>query len=267
MRPFDRGDFDRFVDSHLTAAAVMVELAEPFAPRMRALEAKRVLREKDFDLAVVDDDSLAIVTRRRLDRLSRPDLGRPVVDFAQSPIRDRLIERTLPIRRVVGLLLARSDPLLVVGERGLTHVITLADFAGVAGSAVVLSFMLAVDRVTNEILRPCAAEAFRTATQKEREDAEKRRSEAAAEGAALELIDYLGMGARLRAIRNLRLATKYQLGSKEEHQQLVRIRNAAAHSGLGDPQAALTAIATAEWVLENAYSAIASMAPPVSPAG
>src|SRR5437016_5167626 len=95
-------DLDRFVDQHLTAAAVMVQLAQPLPPMLRALGARRELKSKEFDLALVDDSQLKIVRLRRLNALTRrEELAQPTIDFAESPRRDRLIERTLPIREVV----------------------------------------------------------------------------------------------------------------------------------------------------------------------
>lgn len=129
----------RFVREHLTAAALMVELDSPLPRELRVLEARRYLEENDFDLALVDDERLRVVMRVGLRRRARADLGRPVAELAEPPKRDRLIERTLPIRDVAHKLLADSDPLLVVGEAGATHVVTRADFAGVAGTAVVLA--------------------------------------------------------------------------------------------------------------------------------
>jgi hypothetical protein len=53
----DVTELGRFVREHLTAAAVMVELAPPLPTTMRALEARRYLDRNDFDLALVDDDA------------------------------------------------------------------------------------------------------------------------------------------------------------------------------------------------------------------
>lgn len=244
-------ELDRFVDEHLTAASVMVPLAEPLPPSMSAREAKVHMDEHDFDMAVVEDDRLRIVTRTRLEALPNDELDRGVVDVAEPPRRDRLIEESLPLRQVAGALLASREPLLVVGQRGVTHIVTAADFAGVAGSAAVLSFLLAVDRGVNALLRPRAEQAFAAIGEKQLEAAQEHHRRAAKAGAALELIDYLSMSARFRALRKLELDQEFKLGSKEDHDLLVDVRNEAAHVGLADPTAALRAIAVAEWMLAS----------------
>jgi len=250
------GELDRFVDEHLTVAAVMVPIAEPLPAQMHAEEARGELQRNEFDLALVDDERLEIVMLKRLKQLKmRAELERPVREFAESPQRDRLIEASLPIRQVVGRLMHRTDPLLVVGATGITHIVTVADFAGVAGTAVVLSFVLAVDRGLNQLLSTHADKAVDAVGDKERVEADERRRRAETEGAALELIDYLSMGARFRALRALGLHREHQLGDVEEHRLLLRVRNQAAHHGLADPDEALRAVATAEWMLQRLTAA------------
>jgi hypothetical protein len=190
----DVNELGRFVREHLTVAAVMVELAPPLPTTMRALEARRYLDRNDFDLALVDDERLRVVMRSRLRRLARAELGRHVSELAESPKRERLIERTLPIRDIVRKLLADQEPLPVVASAGVTHLVTRADFAGVAGTAVVLAYLLALDRALNELLRGHSAQALEQLSAKRLQEAEERRDLATSEGAALELIDYLSMG-------------------------------------------------------------------------
>jgi hypothetical protein len=248
-------DLQRFVREHLTATAVMVELAAPLPPLMRALEARRYLDQNDFDLALVDDERLRIVMRASLRRLGRADLSRSVAGLAESPKRDRLIERTLPIRDVVHKLLADSEPLLVVGAAGATHVVTRADFAGVAGTAVVLAYLLALDRGLNELLRAYEEPALALVPPDRLKEAEERRARADREGAALELIDYLGMGSRFTLLRKLGLAKELGLGMKADHDLLLKTRNAAAHGVLSDPEAALRAVEKAEVLLDRVAEA------------
>lgn len=78
--------------------------------------------------------------------------------------------------------MAHSEPLLVVAESGITHIVTVADLAGVAGTAVVLSFLLEVDRRVNELLRGRADQALASVTDKQRSDAEEHCQRAQAEG-------------------------------------------------------------------------------------
>jgi hypothetical protein len=250
-------ELDRLVGHHLTAAAVMVDVAEPFPPATRAFEARRQLEHKDFDLALVDDERLRVVSRSRLDGLTKQQLGLPVLEFADSPRRDRLIERSLPAREIVRRLRLDSEPLLVVGESGVTHIVTIADFAGVAGTAVALSFLLAVDRGLNELLRPQAEEAIEAISAKQREGAETRRARAEADGAALDLIDYLSMGARFVAIRKLGLHGQFNLGTAEEHKLMLDVRNDAAHRELSDPSASLRVIEVAEQMLDRLTAVLA----------
>jgi len=218
---------------------------------MRALEARRYLDQTDFDLALVDDERLRVLMRGRLRRLGRADLGRPIAEVADSPKRDRLIERTLPIRDVVHKLLADSEPLLVVGDAGATHVVTRADFGGVAGTAVVLAYLLALDRGLNELIRSYQARALALVPPDRLKEAEERREKASREGAALELLDYLGMGSRFTLIRKLRLHKDFDLGAKHDHDLLLRTRNAAAHGVLSDPEAALQTVEKAEVLLDH----------------
>ena len=240
--PLNLTELDRPVGEHLTAAALMVEIAAAFPPATRAYDARRELEHKDFDLALVDDNRLSVVTRSRLERLAtREDLAQPVLELAQSPRRDRLIEQSLPVREVARKLRLDSEPLLVVGASGVTHIVTVADFAGVAGTAVALSFLLAVDRGLNELLRPRAGEVIEAISEEEREDAEGRRARAEADSAALELIDYLSMGARFFALRTLGLHRAFDLCTAQEHKLMLQIRNEAAHRGLSDPSASLQA--------------------------
>jgi hypothetical protein len=255
----DVGELSRFVGEHLTAAAVMVGIDEPLPASMRALQARRHLENMDFDVALVDDERLRVVTRARLRQLRRrEELGRPLLDFAESPRRDRLIVQTLPIRDAARKLLQDSEPLLVVGDAGVTHIITLADFAGVAGTAVALSFLVAVDGALNELLLRHREQALAALTPEQREKAEELRSKAEAEGAALDLIDYLSMGARLSVLRKLRLHQQLNLGRWEDHELLRTVRNEAAHRTLSDPARALQAINKAEWMLERLATELAS---------
>ena len=257
----DPAELDRFVDEHLTAAAVMAPIAPPLPAATRALEARRQLKANEFDLSLVEDERLRIVSVRKLNSLSREQLARPALEFAESPRRDRLIEPSLPIRHVVGKLLASSEPLLVVGESGISHIITVADFAGVAGTAVVLSFLLAVDRGLNGLLLRRADDALGAVTDKQRSEVEERRRRAQAEGAALDLVDYLSMGARFTALRKLGLHREFELGSKDDHKLLLDVRNQAAHHGLSHPDTALHAVATAEWMLVRLAAALGEERP------
>ena len=183
---------------------------------MRALEARRYLDRNDFDLAIVDDERLYVVMRRSLRGLGRTDLSRTITELAESPKRERLIERTLPIREVAFKLLADQDPLLVVGSAGATHLVTRADFAGVTGTAVVLAYLLAVDRGLNELLHAYGDPALSQLSPDRLEEAKERRERAAREGAALELLDYLGMGSRFIIIRKLGLNRRLGLGMRED---------------------------------------------------
>jgi hypothetical protein len=253
----DVGELSRFVGEHLTAAAVMVEIDEPLPASMRALQARRHLDSMDFDLALVDDERLRLVSRARLRRLRREQLGQPLLEVAESPRRDRMIVQTLPIREAARKLLRDSEPLLVVGDAGVTHIVTLADFAGVAGTAVALSFLLAVDGGLNELLLRRREHALAALTPEQREKAEELRSKAEAEGAALDLIDYLTMGARLSVLRKLQLHQQLDLGRREDHELLRTVRNEAAHRTLSDPARALEAINKAEWMLERLTTALA----------
>ena len=244
-------DLHRFVEEHLTAAAVMVELESPLARSTQGLDAQRYLNRNDFDLALVDDERLRVLLRARLHRLSRADLELPIAELAESPKRDRLIERTLPIRDVVRKLLADPEPLLVVGAAGVTHVVTRADLAGVAGTAVVLAYLLTLDRGLNVLLRTYETQALAAIPLERLKEAEERRETALNEGAALELLDYLGMSSRFTLIRKLGLHREFDLGMKDDHDLLLRTRNAAAHGVLYDPEAALQAVEKAEELLDR----------------
>lgn len=94
----DPSDLEPFVDQHLTAATVMAPIAPPLASTTRAFDARRQLKANDFDLSLVEDKRLRIVTLRQLKGLNREELTRPVSSFSESPRRDRLIESSLPIR-------------------------------------------------------------------------------------------------------------------------------------------------------------------------
>jgi hypothetical protein len=189
-----------------------------------------------------DDERLRVLARKRLRTLTRAELAQPVRDFAESPRRDRLIEQSLPVRDVTKKLLRDSEPLLVVGESGVTHIINVADFAGAAGTAVALAFLVAVDSALNELLLRHRDEAVAALTDAQRADAEDRRATAEREGAALDLIDYLTMGVRLTVMRKLHLNEKYDLGFRDEHELLRRVRNEAAHGSLADPARGLRAM-------------------------
>ena len=229
----------------------MVPIAEPIRREVTACAARDELVANGFDLALVEGERLQIVTLKRLKQLERTDeLDASVVDFGESPHRDRLIEASMPIRKVVGRLMHRSEPLLVVGERGVTHIVTIADFAGVAGTAVVLSFMLAVDRALNELLRPHAKRAMRLIGEDQRGGAEKRQAKAAKTGAALDIIDYLTMGDRIFALRSLDLLAGLGLSPGDET-LLLDTRNKAAHLGLSEPYEAMRAIGVAEAALDQ----------------
>lgn len=76
-------------------------------------------------------------------------------------------------------------------------------------------------------------------------------------GAALDLVDYLSTGARFRALTQLDLDERFDLGSRADQKLVLDARNDAAHHGLSDPYAALHAIATAEWMLDRLTDALA----------
>lgn len=126
-----------------------------------------------------------------------------------------------------------------------------------------LSFLLAVDRALSELLLARAEqETLESVTAKQREDAEALRQRAAAEGAALHLIDYLSMGARFTALRKLGLHERLKLGSRDDRKVLLDVRNQAAHHGVADPDQALDALERAEWMLKRLANALANGGPP-----
>ena len=253
----DLSELRRFVEEHLTAASVMVALAPPIPRGMSAHSARAHLKAKGYDLALFDDEELRVVTLTRLARLKRDDLIRPASEFAETPRRSRLIARTLPLREVVRKLRADPEPLLVVGDSGVTHLVTIADFGGVAGTVASLSFLMAVDQGLNELLLQRPDETLFALTPTQERDADERRKQAEARGAELHLIDYLSMGTRLAVVRRLKLNLEFDLGTKDEHDLLLSVRNDAAHRTLSDPQQALVAIESAERILERLPEALA----------
>src|ERR1035441_7682211 len=105
----DLSDLRRFVEKHLTAAAMMVEIAPPIAKTMTAFSARKQLRAESFDVALVEDGRLRVLALARLEALKKVDLDKPALEFAESPRRDRLIEAALPLREVARKLLADSE--------------------------------------------------------------------------------------------------------------------------------------------------------------
>jgi hypothetical protein len=253
---------ERFSGEHLTAAALMVKLAPPLDPSIRALAARQELEEKEFDLALVDDERLLTITRTQLRTLSRANLSRPVREFAQSPRRDRLIEASLPIRQVAAKLAEVNDPLLVVGNGGATHVVTLSDFGGVAGTAVVLSYVVAVDGLLNDLLHLHAERTWQSLRDDDRAAATRLHHQAEQDGGALELIDYRTMGMRLRALRRLGLHREHDLLDTEQHKVLLNVRNKSAHSSIGDQRQAIQAIEISEKLIGRLSEVLRGTPPP-----
>lgn len=114
-----------------------------------------------------------------------------------------------------------------------------------------MRYLLTLDRGLNDLLRNHEERALALVSSVRLKEAEERRARAEREGAALELLDYLGMGSRFTLVRRLGLATELQLGKKDVHDRLLRTRNAAAHGVLSDPEVALQAVEDAERLLER----------------
>ena len=132
------------VHEHLTAAMIMVRLADPLED-MTAREALERLDADDFDLGLVDDREVRVVYRSELRKLGPKKLDLKVKAVAQFPRFDRLIERSLELGEVAQRLDTDETPLLVVGHDGPDHIITTSDFTRPAGSMALLSATAALD--------------------------------------------------------------------------------------------------------------------------
>jgi len=252
MPSLNRSELARFLSEDLTAAAVMVPINDPIGPDERVIDAHHYLAENKFDLALVSGDRLLVLSQAAAGQAAATTPSRPAGEVAESPRRDRVIERTLPLRQVTSKLRQDRYPLLVVGGDAITHIINVADFAGVAGTAAALMALLTLDLRLNALLLTRADDAWRALNSEQRRSAKKWQRKAAAKHAELESpLNYLSMSTRLQLVRTLGLAEELDLGTEDEHEMLVETRNAAAHGELHDPVAALQATDLAEQLLER----------------
>jgi hypothetical protein len=95
----DRDELARFLDEHLTATAVMVPIAETLDPTQLIGEALGFLEENDFDLALVNGERLLVLFREAARQAAAATPSRHAGEVAESPRRDRAIERKLPSAR------------------------------------------------------------------------------------------------------------------------------------------------------------------------
>jgi hypothetical protein len=252
MPTLNRSELARFLSEDLTAAAVMVPINDPIDPGQRVRDAYHYLKENKFDLALVSGDRLLVLSQAAAGRAAATTPTRHVCEVAESPRRDRVIERTLPLRQVTSKLREDRYPLLVVGGDAITHIINVADFAGVAGTAAALMALLTLDLRLNALLLTQADDAWRALNRDQRKNAQYWQRKAADKRAELESpLNYLSMSTRLQLVRTLGLAEGFGLGTEDQHEMLVNTRNAAAHGELHDPVAALRATDLAEQLLER----------------
>ncbi len=248
MPTLDRDELARFLDEHLTAQTVMVPIAEPLDPTLLIGKALEFLEENDFDLALVDSERLLVLFREAARHAAAATPSRHAGEVAESPRRDRVIERTLPLRQVTRKL--RDDPyhpLLVIGDDAITHIIAVADFAGAAGTAAVAMGLLTLDVKLNSLL---LTERYRDAAWQALDDQQRKQAEKWQEKAGDQQLpdplNYLSMSWRLQIVRALELP----IGTDDQHTMLINTRNAAFH-GLHDPHTALAALDLAEQLLEQ----------------
>jgi hypothetical protein len=92
----------------------MVPIAETLDPTQLIGEALGFLEENDFDLALVNGERLLVLFREAARQAAAATPSRHAGEVAESPRRDRVIERTLPVRQVTHKL--REDPHQVAAE-------------------------------------------------------------------------------------------------------------------------------------------------------
>lgn len=256
MPALDRDELSRFLGEHLTAAAVIVPIDTPIDPDQPVSDARDYLAEKGFDVALMGGDRLLVLTKEAAEQAAVSARSPLAGAVAQSPPRDRVIERTLPLRQVTRKLRNGRHPLLVVGGDAITHIITVADFAGVAGTAAVLLALLTLDAKLNALLLCHENQAWQALEPKQQRAAENYKRKAAKQGGELASpLNYLSMFWRLQLVRALGLAEQFDLGTEEEHTLLFETRNATAHV-LHEPAQTLRALELAEQLLERVDSAL-----------
>jgi hypothetical protein len=269
MPMLDRAELVRFLGEHLTAQAVMVPAHEPIDPHQPIHQAYDHLERHQFDYALVGGGWLLVLSQQAAKHAAATTPSRTAGKVAQSPRRSHVIERTLPLREVTDKLRDDPHPLLVVGGDTITHIITRADFAGVAGTAAVLMTLLTLDAKLNALLLDRRDAAWNALKRQQQRLAEDRQKKAADRHVELDSpLHYLSMTMRLQLIRDLGLAEQFGLGTRAEHETLTEIRNDAAHHGSHDPMQALRVLDLAERILDQVDNAHQqSMRGPALPVG
>jgi hypothetical protein len=212
----------------LEARLIAVQLAAPLDGAMSVSEAITHLVERQFDLALIDDPGLRIV---RLRTLRDADPGLSICEVSEAPRRSQLVEGSMPMGMVVEKLTLDSEPLLVVGHLGVTHVITVADFASVAGTAVVLTAMTVLDAEMDAHIQSDQNRCMKLMSNlddKERDRVVKRQARANKDGAQLPLASYVGFTSRLATISGQKWVPGFTLDD-DQFQLLERVRNSTAH--------------------------------------
>jgi hypothetical protein len=258
MPPLDRDELMRFLGEHLTAEAVMVPAHDPIDPDQPIRQAHDHLERHQFDFALVGGDRLLLLSQQAAKQAAAASSpSRTAGEVAQSPRRSHVVERTLPLREVTVKLRDDPHPLLVVGGDTITHIITRADFAGVAGTAAVLMTLLTLDVKLNALLLDRRDVAWNALSREQQAQAEGLQKKAANRHVELDSpLHYLSMTTRLQLVRDLGLAEQFGLGTQPEHETLVNTRNDAAHRGLHDPIEALGVLNLAERILDQVDSAL-----------
>jgi hypothetical protein len=121
--------------------------------------------------------------------------------------------------------------LLVVGGGGVTHIITRADFAGVAGTAVVLACLTVLDAEMDRFIQADlnrVRDLMGSLTTKQIEDAEANRRRASRQDAGLTLASYVGFAVRLRAMAEQHWVEGFAV-EESDLDMMIRVRNSAAH--------------------------------------
>ena len=254
-------ELHRLMDEVLDARWVSVPLDDPLPKDLSTNEAFKRLNHLDYDLAIVELPTVEVITREELAVAAKADPDAPISRYAGSPQRSRLIDRTLPLRDVIDLFRDDHSPLLVVGHGGVNEIITVADFAGVSGTAVTLTALTLLDADIDRLLHETPArqyEAFKALSDDERKAAERLADTAQDYGARLSALSYASFGARLDALRRIGPIGHVHVPGQDA--KLLRdVRNHTAHGQqLGDPTEALAALRAALTLLSAIAEELAS---------
>ena len=248
-----RAEVSRIVHEYLTASMIMVPLDEPLDERMLAGDARDYLDEREYDLALLHTPEVRVLYRERLKSLSANAIDRPAKAYSVPPRFDRLIEHTLELGAVASRLKRDGTPLLVVGRDGPEFIVTRSDFTRPAGQMGIIAVIAALDAYMDELLSPHDKQAEQHLTDDERNHVDVEGEKAKGRSEEVRRLSYLTLGSRLRLARELELAVKLDvdLGSQNDHDTIVSVRNDIAHgrevpSGLR----AIEALMSAERILQ-----------------